>query len=393
MNINILNTKVQNYINTHLKSDVSRLLLKGLPFNTIKPKFIIEQIEAKKRCEKKLPTWYATTNIYYPNKLNIAQASSEITAAYKAKLANGHKLIDITGGFGVDSYYFSKYITHIIHCEIDRLLSEIAKHNFKILQCLNIQCINKNGIDILKHNHQNFDWLYIDPSRRNNNKQKVFLLADCIPNVETFQNVFLKHAKKVMIKTSPLLDISAALKVLKHVKTIHIVAVNNEVKELIWILERRYIGKVKMITANIQKESIQNFEFNIEEEIIAKPNYSKPLTYLYEPNAAILKSGAFNIICNYYNIFKLHKHTHLYTSKNIINFPGRCFKIEKQLAFNKKEFAKENIQKANVTIRHFPLPVITIRKKLNIKDGGDTYLFFTTTITNEKTILICSKLK
>ncbi len=393
MNKDILNIEIQDYIDSNLKADISNLLLKGIPFNFLDPKLIIEQIEAKQRSEKKLPSWYRTHNIYYPNKLNIEQTSSEITAKYKADLTSGKSLIDLTGGFGVDAYYFSKQLKNVIHCEINAELSELVKHNYSALNILNIKCINKSGIDVLKELEQPFDWIYIDPSRRDDSKQKVFLLSDCSPNIKTFQNLFLKYAKHVMIKTSPLLDLSATLLDLNNVKAVYVVAVNNEVKELLWVLERDYDSKVTVKAVNLQKENVQNFEFNFKDESISQAKYSQPRTYLYEPNSAILKAGAFNSISEHLEITKLHKHSHLYTSEALIDFPGRSFKIEKQLPFNKKAFSKESINKANITTRNFPLAVHDIRKKLKIKDGGTIYLFFTTNLNEEKVILVCSKIK
>jgi len=387
----ILNTEIQEFINSNLKSDITTLLLKGISFNNIDTKTIIEQIEAKKRSEKKLPTWFSSSNIYFPNKLNIEQTSSEITAKYKANLVSGESLIDLTGGFGVDSYYFSKQIDNITYCEINSKLSEIVRHNHEALNVSNIKCLNDNGIDLLKKTNQSFDWIYIDPSRRDDSKQKVFLLSDCKPNIKTFQDLFLKHSKHVMIKTSPLLDLSATLADLKNVIAIHIIAVNNEVKELLWVLERDFVGEVDVKTINIRKENIQDFEFKFKEEALAVVEYCDPLTYLYEPNAAILKAGAFNSMSQQLKLNKLHKHSHLYTADKLVNFPGRSFKIDKQIPFNKKSFAKEKIFKANITTRNFPISVHDIRKKLKVKDGGIIYLFFTTNKNEEKIILICSK--
>ncbi|MCT4629611.1 class I SAM-dependent methyltransferase [Winogradskyella sp.] len=393
MNKTILHTEIQEFINSNLNSDISNLLLKGIHFEDIDSKTIIEQIEAKKRCEKKLPTWFNTENIYYPNKLNIEQTSSEITAKYKANLISGKSLIDLTGGFGVDTYHFSKKAESVTHCEVDTELSEIVKHNYQVLKAKNINCLNENGIDALKRIDKPFDWIYIDPSRRDNSKNKVFLLSDCAPNIKTFKDLFLKYAKNVMVKTSPLLDITATKQDLKHVKELHVVAVNNDVKELLWILEQNYKDDFLIKSVNITKSKNETFEFFYNEELSSPADYSKPLTYLYEPNSAILKAGAFNILSRKLNSFKLHKHSHLYTTEKPIDFPGRQFVIEKVIPFNKKEFAKKRITKANVTTRNFPLSVNEIRKKLKIKDGGNIYLFFTTDVNNSKIILLCSKAK
>ena len=392
MNRSILNIEVQDFINSNLKSDISSLLLKGLAFDGVDTKSIIEQIEAKKRCEKKLPTWFNTANIYYPNKLNIEQSSSEITAEYKSKLVLGQTLIDLTGGFGVDSFYFAKSIDKVVHCEINQTLSDIVAHNYKVLNATNISTINENGIDALKRLDKAYDWIYIDPSRRDDSQKKVFLLSDCTPNVKTFQGLYLKYAKHVMIKTSPLLDIKATINDLKNVKALHVVAVHNDVKELLWILERNYEGDVFIKTCNISKDKSQQFEFHFSEESSVSATYSEPQRYLYEANSAILKAGAFHTVSHQLQIDKLHKHSHLYTSEALNDFPGRRFKIEQVLPFNKKAFSKARISKANITTRNFPLSVHDIRKKLKVKDGGHQYLFFTTNIKDEKIIIICSKI-
>lgn len=391
MNLSILNTEVQDFINANLNEDISKLLLNGISFSEIEAKDIIKQIEAKKRSKKKLPTWFNSKNIYFPNKLNIEQTSSEVTANYKANLVSGNSLIDLTGGFGVDAYYFSKRIKNVIHCEINKSLSEIVKHNYKTLNINTIECLNENGIEALKHIDRPFDWIYIDPSRRDDTKKKVFLLSECIPNIKTFQGLFLKYANNVMIKTSPLLDIKATLNDLKQIKELHVIALDNEVKELLWVLERDCKTEFIIKTVNLTKQSKQEFEFSFENESNEIAEYTGPIAYLYEPNAAILKAGAFNSVSTQLNIPKLHKHSHLYTSNTLIDFPGRRFKIEKSIPFNKKIFAKEKISKANVTTRNFPISVGEIRKKLKIKDGGDIYLFFTTDLNNIKIILVCVK--
>ena len=387
----VLNPDIQKFINKNLNSNITSLLLKGTNFTAISTREIIEQIEAKKRATKKLPTWFNCKNIYYPNKLNIEQTSSEITAEYKSKLINGESIIDLTGGFGVDCFYFSKSFKTVTHTEINDTLSAIVNHNYKQLKA-NINTINNNGIEYLKTLETTYSWIYIDPSRRHDTKGKVFFLNDCLPNVPLHLNLFFKHSKNILIKTSPLLDISIGIGELKHVKTIHIVAINNEVKELLWLLENNFNGTTEIKTVNLKKENTEYFACSLIEEKNTVAKYHTPLTYLYEPNAAILKAGAFNSVSNKLNIFKLHKHAHLYTSKTLINFPGRYFKIEKISPYTKKDLKKLNISKANITTRNFPETVQEIRKKLKIKDGGSIYLFFTTNIKEEKIIIICSKI-
>ena len=179
---------------------------------------------------------------------------------------------------------------------------------------------------------------------------------------------------------------------LKHVKTIHVVAVNNDVKELLWVLEKGYNGSITIKTCNLNKQGDTHFKFQLNAEALAKVSYNLPLSYIYEPNAAILKAGAFNSVAQQLSVHKLHQHTHLYTTEQLVDFPGRCFKITQTLPYNKKQFKALGISKANITTRNFPESVQDIRKKLGVKDGGTTYLFFTTNITNARMILVCEKL-
>ena len=390
MNTSILNTEIQEFINHNINSEITSLLLKKTSFSSEDLKIIIEQIEAKKRCKTKLPSWYSASNIYYPNKLNIEQTSSEPTAKYKAGIIEGHSIIDLTGGFGVDCFYFSKVFQSVIHCEINASLSKLVQHNFQQLQA-DIQTINTDGIGYLKENNTCFDWIYIDPSRRHDSKGKVFFLNDCLPNVPEHIDLLFSKSKNVLIKTSPLLDLSVGINELTSVKTIHVVAVNNEVKELLWRLERNFEGEVQIKTVNLKKDGPIHFDFLMTDEKKSEIVYSSPLSYLYEPNAAILKAGGFNMVSEQLNLSKLHKHSHLYTSDILIDFPGRRFKIESVIPFNKKAIKKLGITKANITTRHFPESVQQLRKKLNIKDGGEDFLFFTTDKDNNKLVLITKK--
>lgn len=391
MNKNILNTLNQEFINENINSNTADLLLKKNHHSDVDIKLLVEQIEAKQRCKTKLPTWFNTEKIYYPNKLNIEQTSSEITAKYKSSLITGDSIIDLTGGFGIDCYYFSKKIKEVTHCEINSELSEIVSHNYKELGVNTIETITNDGVSQLLNNNKQYDWVYIDPSRRHDTKGKVFFLKDCLPDVPKHLNTIFNHTNNVMIKTSPLLDISVGFSELNYVKTIHVIAVNNEVKELLWILEKGFEAETTIKTVNINKTVEEIFDFKLNEEQAITTNFSEPLTYLYEPNAAVLKSGGFKSVSKQLNVLKLHQHTHLYTLQELVEFPGRCFKIERVLPYNKQLLKKELHEKANISTRNFPEAVQQIRKKFKIKDGGDTYVFFTTNLHNEKIVIICKK--
>ncbi|WP_323789856.1 class I SAM-dependent methyltransferase [Psychroserpens sp.] len=391
MNQNILHSEVQAYINSNINEDVTKLLLKGISFQNVSTKEIVEQIEAKLKSKNKLPTWFQTEGIYFPNKLNIEQTSSETTAKYKSELISGKRIIDITGGFGVDCHYFSKQFSSVIHCEINKVLSEIVSYNSNLLQTNNIKFVTTDGLGYLKTNDEIFDWIYIDPSRRHDQKGKVFFLEDCLPNVPANLDLLFSKSDQLMIKTSPLLDLSVGLKELKNVVSIHIVSVKNEVKELLWILKKGYSNNINVYTVDITNDNLVQFNFELNEKQNASPTYSTPLSFLYEPNVAIYKSGAFKLISSKINVHKLHSNSHLYTSEELVTFPGRRFKINKVLPYNKQQLKKEQLSKANITTRNFPEPVQTIRKKLGIKEGGHIYLFFTTNILDEKIVLLCSK--
>ncbi|MBJ2172683.1 RsmD family RNA methyltransferase [Aureibaculum sp. A20] len=391
MNPAILNTESQTFINQHLNADIAKLIFKGSPFKTITIQELAVQIEAKKKAQHKLPTWFNTENIYYPNKLNIEQTSSEITANYKSSLLKGESIIDLTGGFGVDVFAFSDRFKKVVHCEINQELSTIATHNYKALNKDNIQLINKDGISYLKENKQYFDWIYIDPSRRHDVKGKVFLLEDCEPNVPKHLNDLFEFSSNIMIKLSPMLDITSALSELDFVKKIHVIAIQNEVKEVLFLLEKGFKNDVKIKTINSKKDTIEYFDASWEKNT-PPAELSEPLTYLYEPNSPILKAGLFNDVSHQLNVLKLNVNSHLYTSEDLIKFPGRRFKISTKIPYNLKvlkNLFKE--KKANITTRNFPETVVKIRKKTKLKEGGNHYLFFTTDNKENLIVLITHK--
>lgn len=393
MNHKLLNSEIQNFITINVDKEVSQLALQKNPFPDVNWIEIVHQISAKAKAKNKLPTWFKTKGIFYPTKISVEQTSSEEAANYKSSLVNGENLIDLTGGFGIDTYFFSKRINSVIHCEIDSELSEIAKHNFEKLDIKNISCINGDSYTILQNLNKKFSWIYIDPSRRNEAKGKVFMFKDCTPNVTELLDFYLDYSDNILIKTAPILDITAGLAELKNVKTIHIVAIENEVKELLWIVSKDYSGEISIKTVNIAKKETSKFEFILGENK-GIPSFSLPEKFLFEPNSPIMKSGGFDEVSVFFNLKKLHNHSHLYTSNTIIDFPGRIFRIENCFIYNKANM-KQHLehQKMNITVRNFPESVETIRKKWKIKEGGDKYCFFTTDTNNHKIVLICTKIK
>lgn len=387
----LLQPEIQDFINQNLNEDSTKLALKKNPFPEVNYSIILNQIMAKKKAKDKLPTWFSSEEIIYPEKISIEQTSSETSAKYKASLVSGEKLIDCTGGFGIDDYFFSKQFKTVIHCELNADLSHIVKHNFEVLKAKNIECIHGDSTEILKRLNRKFDCIYIDPSRRNDAKGKVFMLADCLPNVVDLQDLYYQFTNTILIKTAPILDLHAGLLELKNVSEIHIVAVDNEVKELLWKMEKNFNESPEIIAVNIEKHKQTITKIESSKSYFA--SYCLPKKYLYEPNASLMKSGGFDAVSELFAVGKLHQHSHLYTSDELIDFPGRKFQIDAIVPFQKKEIS-QHIQgrKMNVSTRNFPIKPEEIKKKYKITDGGTVFAFFTTNINNEKIVLLCTKL-
>ena len=390
MNSRLLDTDVVDFLVQNEQKSVTDLILKGSPFKDVTPQELAQQLVGRQKSKKKLPTWYASAEVIYPPNLHIEQTSSEFTAAYKSQLVSGNLLVDSTGGFGVDSVYFAKQIKQVIHCDLNKNLQEIAHHNFRVLGCKNINSHNANGIQTALQT-SSLDWLYIDPSRRNDTKGKVFFLKDCLPNVPSIQEECLEKVRNILIKTAPILDISVGMAELKNVKEIHIVGVKNEVKELLWVLEKGYNAEPKIIAANITAQQTECIQLQLNTEKKACCTLNDVSNYLYEPFASVMKTGAFNWLSEHYQVNKLHVNSHLYTSENKSYFPGKVFKVQQVLTYNKKELKQFIGEKVNVVTRNFKLSVAQLRKKYKLKEGEERFLFFTTNLHNQQIVIDCKK--
>ena len=362
MSQHLLDTAIQQFIIDNTGTPVTKLALQKNPFPEVEWSEILGQIAARSKAKDKLPSWYATENIVYPSKISVEQTSSEATAQYKASLLQGENLIDLTGGFGVDDYYFAKHTNFVVHCEMNEELSGIVAHNFKEMGADNIECIAGDSLNTLQQLNRQWDWIYIDPARRSDAKGKVFMLKDCQPNVPELLNIYFDFTKNILIKTAPLLDITAGMNELHSVKEVYAVALNNEVKELLWLLEEGFTNTPTLHAVSIHKELTEIFSTPLVHG--AEATYSLPKTYLYEPNSAIMKIGAFDAVSTKYGLDKLHKHTQLYTSQSLVAFSGRTFIIDEIVPFQKAEMKKAaEGKKMNITVRNFPMSVEEIRKK------------------------------
>ncbi len=392
MNKAILSKSVQEFISVNLRIDTSQLLFKNPVFESVTNKELVEQIVSKLKSKTKLPTWFESKNIYFPPKISIEQTSSEETARYKSRLISGKNLIDLTGGFGIDGYYFSRQFEEVVHCEMNEDLSQIASHNFRELGVKNCHFFVGDGMKFLRDTDKNYDWIYVDPSRRNQIKGKVFLMSDCLPDIPGNLNVLFSRTNRIMMKTSPLIDLSKGLSELKDVKEVHVIALKNEVKELLWILEKDFSGNVEIKSINLDRNQNQVFDFSLEKESEEECELALPLRYVFEPNSAIMKSGGFNQVGMQHKVCKLHKHSHLYTSQELKDFPGRRFEVKETIIAKGKNLKlRLKGMKANIATRNYPKKVEEIRKTYKMTDGGKDYLFFTTNRNEEKICLICEK--
>lgn len=388
----LLRQDVQDYINKVLDEPINKLALSKNPFPTLDWGILLEQIAAKQKSKTKLPTWFQTSGIVFPSKVSVEQTSSERTAQFKSQLISGQSLIDMTGGFGVDDYFFAQHFQQVVHCEMNAELSQKVSHNFVQLKQDNIETCFGDSFEVLKKRNQQFDWMYVDPSRRHDAKGKVFLLSDCLPNVPELQEQYFEYTKGILVKTAPLLDISAALSELNQVQKVFVIALENEVKELLFLMVKGFTDAPTIEAINMVKDKIYRFEHPLQDADHAV--FGLPQKYLYEPNAALMKSGLFHAIGQRFGLSKLHQHSHLYTSETLVaDFPGRIFEIQQQLPYNKKT-GKEVLQgmQTNLSMRNFPGTVEELKRKWKMKDGSNTYTFATTTFEDEKIILICHKL-
>jgi len=398
--------QTKQFILNHLHADVHHLALQAKRYPDVDMVFAVRQISGRQKIRYKVPSFYENDEILYPQSLSIEQSSSEITAQYKASLCNlkpnrfqkpvrFKNIVDLTGGFGIDCFFISRNFEKAFYVEKQTALCEIAQHNFNVLQAHNITIVNDEAENHLSQ-MQTVDCIFIDPARRSGSGKKLVFLADCEPNVQMLAPQLLEKAETVLIKLSPMLDISKAVNEIPQTAEIHILAVENECKEILLVLRKEKTDDTLIKCVNFLKDnSAQTFEYKLAQEAEAPVTYASELKkYLYEPNASIMKAGGFRSICEHYNIEKLHPSTHLYTSDEWIpDFAGRRFEIVG--TYSEKELKKRasNIQKANISVRNYPVGAEELRKKLKIQDGGDCYLFACTLMSNEKVIVECKPLQ
>lgn len=435
-----MNQATQDFIRQHQDDDVRQLAFLGSKYPEVDMPFALDQIRGRKMARVKLPRWASLEGIIYPPHISMEQCSSESTALYKAELAarllglpasssgiemkaeNEIEFVDLTGGFGVDfSYIAARLGVKSMYVERQAHLCEAAKENFGRLGLKNAIVKNGDGIEVLhsflpkKDDAASTDdslgiiydqplsllktklglkLIFIDPARRDDAGNKVVSLKDCTPDVTVLQEEMLSKADYVIIKLSPMLDWHRAISELNHVREVHIISVNNECKELLLVLSARNMGGNLRIYCVNDAQSFVCDEMDMESSSVKiAPSTLEEMLYLYEPNASLMKAGCFGVLSDRYDARMLSKNSHLFVSQAPIEaFPGRSFRIIAVSSFNKKELKRHlsGITKANIATRNFPLSVAELRKRLKLKDGGETYIF-ATTLSDESHVLVITE--
>ena len=388
---------MQAFIRLHAEDDPASLMLKGHTDANFPLREAVGQIESRQKAKAKLPTLWQEEQLLWPPAISMEQCSSEATASYKASLVKGKTGLDLTGGLGIDTYFFSKQFDAFTYVEKDDHLCALARHNFQSLGASNVEVIAAEGIQWLSGQSQSFDFIYVDPSRRGSYNRRVQGLEDYSPDVVLSLGLLLNRAKQVMIKISPMFDIEEGLRKLRWVKEVHVIALRNECKELLFLLEPGYTGEAQMVAVNLKKngQKQQVLRFSKKEEEQSAMALGMPQQYLYEPHAAIMKAGGFRTLAVRYGLKKLHPNSHLYTSELARHdFPGRKFHILEEFhPYSKKLKADWEGQAINITLRNFPESIKSLRKRLKLQEGGTHYLIGTTLADRKASLFLCEKLK
>ena len=387
----LLHPEIQAFIRDNENADLPKMIMQkkhaDLPIQEI-----AEQIKSRRKAKEKLPTWYKTKGVLYPPSVSIEQSSSEITAEYKTRLLSGKSALDLTGGFGVDSYYLSKKYDSLTYVEESEDLVSLVRHNYSVFKQANINIVSSSAENFIDQNKDRFDLIYIDPDRRPGN-MRARGFEDSKPDLLRLLPSLLRISDKIIVKASPMLDISLALSMLKNVEKVTVLAVANEVKELLFTVGKQVQSDPQIRCVNLITNPEQLHKYNLSERPQEECPVSELEKYLYEPNAAILKSGGYNLLCERYGLEKLNRNTHLYTSNGLVgDFPGRVFEVGANAIYNKRSvLAHLETKKANISVRNFPDTPEQVKKKLGLKDGGNQYLFGYRDQNDKPRVAICVK--
>ncbi|MDA1075987.1 MAG: SAM-dependent methyltransferase [Proteobacteria bacterium] len=385
---------LQAYVRDHESADVPGLLL-GKSSTGIDKRRAAQQILSRRKARRKLPDWYANESVWFPDQKYLEQASSTCTAAYKAGLVGGERVVDLTGGTGVDLVALAANFEHAVYVERDPLLCSIFAHNVRALKLSNIDIVNSDAQTYLK-DHAGSALFYVDPSRRDRADKRVIGLRDCDPDIHSLVETLAGRASRVMVKASPMLDLKLAIDQLGSVEAVPVVSVDNECKELLIFLNGQdteiKTGSVDVFCVNLSSTSIQVLHLILDDEAISPGEFTDPLAYLYEPNAAIMKAGGFNCVARRFGAGKIAPNTHLYTSARLIpDFPGRMFKVDHLNVTKPDRFLTD--RRANVISRNHPLNGEQLKERYRLKDGGDAFVVGYADNRNKPRLLIAHRVE
>ncbi len=394
------------FARNHLDEDPLKLLLQQKRYPSVDLKLVAQQLEGQKQALVKWPTLAYCTDYFYPPKLNREQSSSEVVARYKALLfqsLGGGTLADLTGGMGVDSYFIAQWASYVDYFELNPILATIAERNFNVLGQSNIACHQGDSIALLQGSGVHYDMILLDPARRDENGNKVVAFENCTPNILRCLDLLLDRCRYLMIKASPMVDIHQALCQLPQTVQVHIVALRNECKEVLFLLQSGNGADIPSICClNLSSNSLGTLNlaaqakcFSYPQESSASPTFATQIghgDYLYEPNAALMKGGCFNLISQCYGLDKLSCNTHLYTSSRFLpNFPGRIFQVIEEVSINSKKLAHLLPEhKVHVISRNYPLTSDQLQKKLKLSEGGSLFLI-AATLSSTPRVWLCQR--
>ena len=398
----MMTPELRDFIEKHQNDDTAALLLQAHALGGSRHagcdsremvRFAVEQIEARRRLKGKLPEWYENKDIIMGGRVPAEQCSSELTARYKQRVIRSLEfsveslevrwICDMTGGMGVDLWYMSEGMEGAIYTERNEALCEVARHNFEVLKDarhpeVEVRCGDGRELPI-----PTVDVIYLDPARRAGDGSRVYAMEDCEPNIVEWQDELLKHAKMVMVKLSPMVDLTDVLRKLKGVTEVHIVGVKNECKEVLIVQAHAlgdflHAGCVEVHCVDFMTSGKMEYVFGLSDEMGISLTDGGMKRYLYEPDVTLMKAGAFGSLCARFPVWQLDVDTHLMTSDEWIpDFPGRVFEVEEVMPFSSKVLKrlKKEMPQANIAVRNFVMTADELRRRTGIKDGGEVYLF------------------
>jgi len=373
--------KVKKFIQDYLhEKDPFKLFLSLQKKVDYDLKLAVEQLTARQKGLKKIPDWANNLSLFFPVNLSVEQASSEETARFKTELVKGTSMIDLTGGFGIDTFYLGANFKSVNYCERDEDLVDIFRYNMDILGMSHVKTFHGDGLEILGRFPEPFDLIYVDPARRGEHNQKLFKLADCEPDVVANWDLMKSKGKNILVKVSPMLDLKQTINELPEVQQIWVLSVKNEVKELLLLWqEEQELSEAQIHCVDLGTAGRQDFDFTLAKEQEASSTFSEVKSYIIEPMASIMKAGAFKLFGQQFGMDKLHPNSHLYTSDNYSeDIPGRVFEVIREFKQPKKELKSTFPSgKVNVISRNFALSTEEIKRKFKLKDGGEDFLICT----------------